>query len=73
MGVRLPPGEIIAAAENYYVHAIRLSIISGAHILLLRDIIKRSWAVELRHIPIIIAGIMCDIVTLVGPPIIVAE
>jgi (2R)-ethylmalonyl-CoA mutase len=57
-GIRLTPGEIIAAAHAQNPHVIGLSILSGSHIPLVRDVVARMRAEGLDHIPLIVGGII---------------
>jgi len=59
-GIRLTPEEIVTAAQEGDVHVIGLSILSGSHIPLVRDVMNRLAAVGLTHIPVIAGGIIPD-------------
>ena len=59
-GIRLTPEEIVTAAQNGEVHVIGLSILSGSHIPLVRDVMDRLRAEGLLHIPVIAGGIIPD-------------
>ena len=59
-GIRLTPEEIVTAAKEGEVHVIGLSILSGSHIPLVRDVIDRMRAAGLGHIPVIAGGIIPD-------------
>ncbi|MEM1353130.1 MAG: methylmalonyl-CoA mutase family protein, partial [Pseudomonadota bacterium] len=59
-GIRLTPDEIVAAAQEQNVHVIGLSILSGSHIPLVKDLIARMRDAGLTHIPIIVGGIIPD-------------
>ena len=59
-GIRLTPDEIVAAAQNSDVHVIGLSILSGSHIPLVRDVMSKLTAAGIRHIPVIAGGIIPD-------------
>ena len=59
-GIRLTPDEIVAAARDGQVHVIGLSILSGAHIPLVRDVMSRLRAAGIDHIPVIAGGIIPD-------------
>ena len=59
-GIRLTPEEIVTAAKDGDVHVIGLSILSGSHIPLVRDVIDRMRAAGLSHIPVIAGGIIPD-------------
>jgi (2R)-ethylmalonyl-CoA mutase len=57
-GIRLTPAEIIAAAHAQNPHVIGLSILSGSHLPLVRDVLARMRAEGLGHIPLIVGGII---------------
>ena len=59
-GIRLTPEEIIAAAQTEACHVIGLSILSGSHIPLLKDLMARLEAEGLGPIPVIVGGIIPD-------------
>ena len=59
-GIRLTPEEIIAAAQTEACHVIGLSILSGSHIPLLKDLMARLEAEGLGSIPVIVGGIIPD-------------
>lgn len=57
-GIRLTPEEIVTAAADNQAHVIGLSILSGSHIPLVRDVMKKLRAAGLTHIPVIAGGII---------------
>ncbi len=57
-GIRLTPAEIVAAAIDDDVHAIGLSILSGSHVPLVRDVMNRLRSANLAHLPVIVGGII---------------
>jgi (2R)-ethylmalonyl-CoA mutase len=57
-GIRLTPAEIVAAAIEDDVHAIGLSILSGSHVPLVRDVMNQLRTANLAHIPVIVGGII---------------
>ena len=59
-GIRLTPAEIVNAAQNGDVHVIGLSILSGSHIPLVRDVMAKLNAAGITHIPVIAGGIIPD-------------
>ena len=59
-GIRLTPEEIVTAAQNGDCHVIGLSILSGSHIPLVRDVMNRLRAAGIAHIPVIAGGIIPD-------------
>ncbi|MEZ5830102.1 MAG: protein meaA [Dongiaceae bacterium] len=57
-GIRLTPAEIAAAARDGSVHVIGLSILSGSHITLVKDVLDRLRADGLGDIPVVVGGIV---------------
>jgi len=57
-GIRLTPAEVVAAAIQDNVHAIGLSILSGSHVPLVRDVMNRLRTANLSHLPVIVGGII---------------
>lgn len=57
-GIRLTPAEIVAAAQEQQAHVVGLSILSGSHLPLVRDVMERMRAAGLGHIPVIVGGII---------------
>ena len=59
-GIRLTPAQIVNAALEELVHVIGLSILSGSHLPLVRDILGRMEAVGIEDVPLIVGGIIPD-------------
>ncbi len=59
-GIRLTPEEIVAAAQENGAHVIGLSILSGSHLPLVKDVMTRLKAAGLGDIPVIVGGIIPD-------------
>ena len=57
-GIRLTPAEIVNAALEEGVHCVGLSILSGSHVPLVRDIMERMRAEGLNDIPVVVGGII---------------
>ncbi len=57
-GIRLTPAEIVAAVQEQQAHVVGLSILSGSHLPLVRDVMERMRAAGLGHIPVIVGGII---------------
>ena len=57
-GIRQTPQEIVASARATDAHVIGLSILSGSHVPLVRDVKARLRAEGLDHIPVIVGGII---------------
>ena len=59
-GIRLTPEQIVEAAKAENAHVIGLSILSGSHIPLIKDVMERLRAEGLGDIPVIVGGIIPD-------------
>ena len=59
-GIRLTPEQIVAAARDQQAHVVGLSILSGSHLPLVRDVMERMRAAGLGNIPVIVGGIIPD-------------
>jgi len=57
-GIRLTPSQIVRAAVDESVHVIGLSILSGSHVPLVRDVLERLRAEGCGDIPVIVGGII---------------
>ncbi|WP_153771394.1 protein meaA [Labrenzia sp. CE80] len=59
-GIRLTPAQIANAAIEEDVHVIGLSILSGSHLALVRDVLDRLRASGADDIPVVVGGIIPD-------------
>ncbi|MEP3638355.1 MAG: methylmalonyl-CoA mutase family protein [Paracoccaceae bacterium] len=59
-GIRLTPEDIVKLAIDEDVHVVGLSILSGSHIPLVKDLLDRMTCAGLKDIPIIVGGIIPD-------------
>src|SRR5262249_27678571 len=57
-GIRLTPAEIVEAARKARAHVIGLSILSGSHLPLVRDVVARLRGAGLDHVPVVVGGII---------------
>ncbi len=57
-GIRLTPAEIVNAALEEGVHVVGLSILSGSHVPLVRDVMERMRAAGLTGVSVIVGGII---------------
>jgi (2R)-ethylmalonyl-CoA mutase len=57
-GIRLTPDEIVAATLKDAAHVVGLSILSGSHIPLIRELIAKMNVAGLGHIPVVVGGII---------------
>ncbi|NBN80408.1 protein meaA [Microvirga tunisiensis] len=59
-GIRLTPAQIVNAALEEGVHVIGLSILSGSHLALVRDVMERLRAAGIGDVPVVVGGIIPD-------------
>jgi len=57
-GIRLTPAQIVNAALEEGVHVIGLSILSGSHVPLVTEVLKRMKEAEITDIPLVVGGII---------------
>lgn len=57
-GIRLTPAEIVDAAREQGAHVVGLSILSGSHVPLVRDVVARMKAAGLERVPVVVGGII---------------
>jgi ethylmalonyl-CoA mutase len=57
-GIRLTPAEIVDAARNKNVHVVGLSILSGSHMPLVKDVVTRLRDAGLDDVPVVVGGII---------------
>ncbi|OYW56225.1 MAG: protein meaA [Hyphomicrobium sp. 32-62-53] len=57
-GIRLTPAQIVRAAGDEAVHVVGLSILSGSHVPLVKDVMERMRKDGLADIPVIVGGII---------------
>ncbi len=57
-GIRLTPAQIVAAAVEEDVHCIGLSILSGSHLELIPEVLKRMREAGLDDVPVVVGGII---------------
>ena len=57
-GIRLTPEEIVRTALEDEAHVVGLSILSGSHLPLVEDLMARMGEAGLRHVPVIVGGII---------------
>jgi (2R)-ethylmalonyl-CoA mutase len=57
-GIRMTPEAIVAAAAEKGVHVVGLSILSGSHLPLVRDVVARMKEAGLEHVPVVVGGII---------------
>jgi (2R)-ethylmalonyl-CoA mutase len=59
-GIRLTPAEIVEAAKSGRAHVVGLSILSGSHLPLVKDLMDQMREAGLSDIPVIVGGIIPD-------------
>ena len=57
-GIRLTPAEIVEAAREQGAHVLGLSILSGSHVPLVKDVVARMKSAGLDGIPVVVGGII---------------
>ncbi len=57
-GIRLTPAEIVNAALEEGVHVVGLSILSGSHVPLVKDVVARMREAGLDDVPVVVGGII---------------
>ena len=57
-GIRLTPAQIVRAALDESVHVVGLSILSGSHVPLVRDVMERMRKDGMTDVPVIVGGII---------------
>ncbi|MGB0085564.1 MAG: protein meaA [Rhodomicrobiaceae bacterium] len=57
-GIRLTPAEIVNAALEEGVHVVGLSILSGSHVPLVREVMDRMRTAGLDDVPVVVGGII---------------
>ncbi|MCW5772501.1 MAG: protein meaA [Rhodospirillaceae bacterium] len=57
-GIRLTPAQIVRAAVEESAHVVGLSILSGSHVPLVRDVLERMKSEGAGDIPVVIGGII---------------
>jgi (2R)-ethylmalonyl-CoA mutase len=57
-GIRLTPEQIVATAKDKKITLIGLSILSGSHVPLIRDVMNRLRQAGLENIPVVVGGII---------------
>ncbi len=56
-GIRLTPDEIVERAKAG-VHCVGLSILSGSHVAMTREVLAKLKAAGLAHVPVVVGGII---------------
>ena len=59
-GIRLTPEAIVNAARDEEAHVVGLSILSGSHVPLVKDVMERLRSAGLGDLPVVVGGIIPD-------------
>jgi ethylmalonyl-CoA mutase len=57
-GIRLTPAEIVDIAREQRAHVVGLSILSGSHVPLVKDVVRRMKKAGLDRVPVVVGGII---------------
>src|SRR5215468_2345822 len=57
-GIRLTPAEIVDQAREAKAHVVGLSILSGSHVSLVREIVQRLREAGMGDVPVVVGGII---------------
>jgi (2R)-ethylmalonyl-CoA mutase len=57
-GIRLTPAEIVEQAKQAQAHVVGLSILSGSHVSLVREVVQRMREAGLGNVPVVVGGII---------------
>jgi ethylmalonyl-CoA mutase len=57
-GIRLTPAEIVEQAKQARAHVVGLSILSGSHVALVREVVQRLRKAGLGDVPVVVGGII---------------
>ena len=57
-GIRLTPAKIVNAALEEGVHVVGLSILSGSHLPLVKDVLERMRSAGIGDVPLVVGGII---------------
>src|SRR5512143_1006788 len=57
-GIRLTPAEIVQQAREAKAHVVGLSILSGSHVSLVREVVQRLREAGMGDVPVVVGGII---------------
>ena len=57
-GIRVTPEQLVKTVAERQVHVLGLSILSGSHVPLIREVMQRLRAAGLGHVPVVAGGII---------------
>jgi (2R)-ethylmalonyl-CoA mutase len=59
-GIRVTPEQLVKTVQERKVHILGLSILSGSHVPLIREVMQRMRAAGLSDVPVVAGGIIPD-------------
>ena len=59
-GIRVTPEQLVKTVQERQVHILGLSILSGSHVPLIREVMQRMRAAGLSDVPVVAGGIIPD-------------
>ena len=57
-GIRMTPAQLVDIVQERKVHVVGLSILSGSHVPLIREVMQRLRAAGLANVPVVAGGII---------------
>jgi (2R)-ethylmalonyl-CoA mutase len=57
-GIRLTPSQIVEQAKEAKAHVVGLSILSGSHVSLVRDVVQKLREAGMGNVPVVVGGII---------------
>jgi (2R)-ethylmalonyl-CoA mutase len=57
-GIRLTPDQIVEQAKEAKAHVVGLSILSGSHVSLVRDVVQKLREAGMGEVPVVVGGII---------------
>jgi (2R)-ethylmalonyl-CoA mutase len=57
-GIRVTPEQLVKTVQERQVHVLGLSILSGSHVPLIREVMQRLRGAGLGHVPVVAGGII---------------
>ena len=57
-GIRLTPAQIVEQAKEAKAHVVGLSILSGSHVSLVRDVVQKLREAGIGDVPVVVGGII---------------
>jgi len=57
-GIRLTPAQIVEQAKENKAHVVGLSILSGSHVSLVRDVVQKLREAGMGDVPVVVGGII---------------